>query len=131
MAFKHGKDAVVLLDQYNLSAYLNAEDTTAEVDLPETTTFGSSARRRTVVGLKDGSMTFGGFHEAAAGGTLPVLTTALAAATANVVTVAPEGAGTIGLPAKLMSARERSYKSGTPVDGVVPVSVELTGDGQV
>ena len=67
MAFIHGKSGVALLGKYNLSTYLSAMDWSAEVDLPDTTTLGSNARRRQVVGLKDATVTLTGFHDAVAG----------------------------------------------------------------
>lgn len=127
MAFKHGKGTKILFDQYDLSAYLNNHEVTADVDLPDTTTYGANAHRRQVVGLKDAQVTLSGFHATDAGGTQPVLTAAYGAANPSVVTIAKEGF-TIGNPSELISAREKSYKSGSPVDGVVPASVDLLAD---
>lgn len=128
--FQPGRNTEVLLDQFRLSPYLANYDPSAEVDLPATTTFGNTAVRRQVVGLKDATATLSGFHDAVAGGSQAVLTAAFAAAAASVLTVAKEGFA-IGKPAELMSVREKSLKSAAPVDGVVPISADLVGDGGI
>lgn len=131
MAFKHGRNAAILIDEFDVSAYFMGSDESAEVDLPPTTTYGASAVRRQVVGLKDGTMSLEGYHDAAAGGSQAVLKAIYGSATASVVTKAPEGVATIGLPALMLSAREKTLKSGSPVDGVTPISSELTADGGI
>lgn len=131
MTFKHGRSAAVLIDQYDVSAYFMGSDESAEVDLPPTTTYGATGVRRQVVGLRDATMSLAGYHDAVAGGSQAVLASIFAGTNASVVTKAPEGVATIGLPAILMSAREKSLKSGSPVDGVVPISAELSGDGGI
>lgn len=128
--FKHGRNTVVLVDQYNLSAYLNGSDLDAEVDVPPTTTYGATGVRRQIVGLKDGGLALQGLHDAVAGGSQAVLTAIFGSATASVVTRGVEGTA-IGAPADLVSGREKSLKSGSPVDGVVPISAEMTADGGV
>jgi hypothetical protein len=128
--FLTGRQTEVLLDQFRLSPYLSNYDPTADVDIPPTTTYASTAVRRQVVGLKDAQASLSGFHDAVAGGSQAVLTAAMAAATASVLTVAKEGL-TIGKPAELMSVREKTFKSAAPVDGVVPISVDLVADGGI
>lgn len=128
--FKHGKSTKVLWNQYDLSAYLNNSEVTASVDLPETTTYGAAGVRRQVVGLKDGSIALGGLHDTTTGATHGVLTGALAAASAAVFTRGVEGLA-LGAPLELVSIREASYQTGSPVDGVVPVNAECVPDGGV
>lgn len=130
MAFKHGKNTVILWAQYNLSAYLNSTDVTGDIDLPTTTCYGASAVRRQVVGLEDAKATFGGLHDTTAGASQPVLTAALAAASASPVTVYKEGS-TLGNPAILLNVREASLKTGSAVDAVVPIAVDTVSDGGV
>lgn len=129
--FKHGRNANILIDQFDVSAYFMGSDESAEVDLPPTTTYGASAVRRQVVGLKDGTMSLQGYHDTVAGGSQAVLASIYGSSAASVVTKFPEGYGTIGNPAYMLSAREKSLKSGSPVDGVVPISSELTADGGI
>ena len=59
MAFVHGKGTTVLLNAYDLSAYLNGADQTITVETAETTCFGSSAKSY-VTGLRDGTVSVGG-----------------------------------------------------------------------
>lgn len=131
MAFKHGRNAIILIDQFDVSAYFMGSDESTEIDLPDTTTYGASAHRRQVVGLKDGTMSLQGYHDTVAGGSQAVLVAIYGGAAASVVTKGPEGGAAIGLPATMLSAREKSLKSGSPVDGVVPISSELTADGGI
>lgn len=128
--FKHGRNAVVLIDEFDVSAYFMGSDVSAEVDLPDTTTYGATAHRRQVVGLKEGMLSLQGYHDTVAGGSQAVLKAIYGSATASVVTLGVEGT-TLGAPAAMLSAREKSLKSGSPVDGVVPISSELSADGGV
>jgi hypothetical protein len=67
--FRHGKNTVVLADSTDLSTYLNSVTVSNEIEVPETTTFGSAARSF-IVGHKDGTVSFEGLFE---GGTcLPI-----------------------------------------------------------
>jgi hypothetical protein len=126
MAFKHGRNTVVLYNQYDMTAFLNASDTDASVDNPITTTYSNSGVRRQVVGLQDGKVTFGGYHDT--GATHPVFTAALGAASAGLLSLFPEGT-TIALPVTMLGVRAASYKASEPVDAVVTCTAEFDGDG--
>jgi len=129
MAKTHGRQAVVLFDQYDLSAWLTSYEGADDVDIPDTSCIGgSTARRYEVVGLRGGTMSLSGHYDPAAGASQAVLNAAFAQAAARVVSAFPQG-DTIGLPADLMSARETSLSAGTPVDGVASISAQAVGDG--
>lgn len=130
MTFVHGRSAVLLVDQYDLSAYLSSTDWTDSVDIPATTTLGNVAARRQVVGARDGSVSLAGYYDSAAGGSHPVLSTMRAGTNPSVITEFPE-LSTIGLPAQMVYAREKSLKEGSKVDGVTPISVDLDADDGV
>jgi hypothetical protein len=130
VAFKHGKATVVFVDGYDLSAYLKSHSVQHSADVPDTTTYGNSAVRRTVVGLEDGTVTLGGFHDTTAGGTWAVFNASLGAASASVLSIGVEGT-TIGLPALLAGGRGASEDQGSEVDAVIEVSLEIQADNGV
>jgi hypothetical protein len=63
--FNHGKNAVVLLDNTNLSTTLTDAALSLTADVAETSTFsgGISAGKTYVAGLKDGTVTLSGYFE--------------------------------------------------------------------
>src|SRR5574343_422197 len=112
MAFTHGKNQKALLDGYDLSSYLTGYDFGGSVDLPVTTTLGSAAVRRTVVGLPDGTLSLQGLHDTTTGATHPVFKAAYGAASASVITCLPAASGSAAM---LAPAREASFKTGSAV----------------
>lgn len=72
MAFKHGKDTVVFVNNTDFSSYFNNVDTTQTADVAESTTFGKSSKTY-ISGNKDGTLTIGGFFDATADATLQPL----------------------------------------------------------
>lgn len=124
-SFIHGKDSVVLYDQYNLSAYLNSIGANASVDVPETTAFGDEARTY-IPGLKEGTISTEGMFDGSASAIDELFAAALGSASEQVVTVSfnsSEGAG-----ARLIKAQKTSYEISSPFDGVVSVTAESQGD---
>lgn len=132
--FKHGKaGAFTITDtgssERDVSAYVSNVDMNLSVDLPETTTLGAAGVRRQVVGLEDVTITVTGFHDIAANtGSWTVFTALLGFATASTFEWGPEGTAS-SAPRITGSCRVASFQSGSPVDGVVPFTVELVGDG--
>lgn len=134
--FKHGRLGVFSITdtgavERDVSAYVNNVDIGLEIDLPDTTTLGASAHRRQVVGLKDTNFTLSAFHDTAAStGSWTVFTALYGFANASTFKWGPEGS-TTGLPRITGSCRVKSIKSGSPVDGVVPMTIELVADNAV
>lgn len=127
MSFVHGKNTVVLVDQYNLSAYFNGVDAEQKLDTPETTTFGKSAKTY-LPGLQDGSLSLSGLFDGSASAVDAVLAAALAATSDNIVSVLFQGAGTQGSVGRICKAIESSYKVSAPVSGVVSASANFQPD---
>lgn len=123
MAFQAGKAAVVLIDQYDLSAYFNAIDLHSMVETPEMTTFGANSKTR-VPTLKDGDLNVKGFFDADTVNNNrvdDVLRVAIGTATNNNVSACPIG-DTIGNIVRLVAANEANYAIHDPVAGVVEIS---------
>ena len=72
MAFKHGKDTKVFINNTEFSSYFNSVDSTQTADVAESTTFGNLAKTY-ISGNKDGTMTITGFFDATADDTLQPL----------------------------------------------------------
>jgi hypothetical protein len=124
--FRHGKNTVVLADSTDLSQYLNSVTASNEVEVPETTTFGSAARSF-IVGHKDGSVSFEGLYEG--GETVGVdyiLHSAIG--TGPIMSVSGDGAG-VGRRAILLNAKSTSYEVSSPLTEVVAISGEAIADG--
>lgn len=136
MAFKHGRLGVFLITdsgavERDTSAFVNNVDIGLEIDLPDTTTLGQTAHRRQVVGLKDANFTVSAFHDTTAStGSWTVFPGLYGLAAASTFKWGPEGS-TAGLPRITGSCRLKGIKTGSPVDGVVPMTIELVADGAV
>lgn len=72
MAFKHGKNTKIFINNNDYSAYFNNADTTRTADVAESTTFGKSSKTY-ISGNKDGTVSLGGFFDATADSTLQAL----------------------------------------------------------
>ena len=125
--FRHGKNTVVLVDQYDLSGYFKESTTSRSVETAETTAFGGSAKTY-ISGLKDGTMNLSGMFDGSTGAVDQVLAAALGASTDNVVTVQIEG-NTAGTMAHMLATQQTSYEVSSPVSDVVSVTSQLQADG--
>ena len=126
--FRHGKKTAVLLDAYNLSAYLNEASTSSGLETSETTAFGLDSKTY-VAALKDATISLSGmFESSTTAGLDPVMASIVASNTDNVVTILPEGM-IDGSRALIAAAQETSYEITAAVADVVTASVEMQVDG--
>lgn len=72
MAFKHGKDSKVYINQTDFSTYFNSVDVARTADVAESTTFGENSKTY-ITGNKDGTFSVAGFFDATADATLQPL----------------------------------------------------------
>jgi hypothetical protein len=121
MAFTHGKGAAVLVDEFDLSAFLNTFDGSATADTAEVTTFGNSSKAY-VAGTKDATISLGGFFDGAANAVDEVLQAALGGSA--IITLAPAGVATIGNRCSLADCITTSYSVAASVGDAVTVSAE-------
>ena len=129
MSFLSGKNAKVLSDVTDLSAYLNAVDTTQDAQLLETTTFGATGKTYRM-GFKNGTASLKGFWDGAVAAVDAVLAAALGSAGGEIVTIAPDGL-TVGNRLYLLLSRLTKYSVSTPVDGVVAITADMQADGGI
>lgn len=130
MSAVHGKGTAVLLDQYDLSAYLNSYSSGRTSEASETTTFGAAAKTY-IPGLQDGTISLSGLYDGSAGAVDAVLQAAIGAASRNVLSILPQGAGTIGNRAMVASVDETSYTIEAGVGDLVTASAEMQPSGGV
>jgi hypothetical protein len=65
MAFQHGKDSMVLLGAYDLSAYCRQTTVNFSKDVPDTTTYGDDSHEFALDGLRTGQVTISGLLDTA------------------------------------------------------------------
>lgn len=125
--FRHGKGVRPLVDEKDMSPFLNDLTVSASMDAPETTTFQDNDRSY-ITGLRDVTFAFEGLFSAStvsADDVANYLDGALGGSTRFVVTV--DIAGTTGGRALMMTGDMVSYDVSSPVDDVVSVSADVQG----
>ena len=122
MAFVHGKDVVIYVNENNYSTYFNNADSSQTADIAETTTFGNSAKTY-IPGDKDGTISLGGLFDATADAVLQPL---LGGADFNLVLgldgVATGDRNTFG------KGNITNYAVSSPVGDVVATSIDVQPD---
>jgi hypothetical protein len=125
MAFIHGKNTNVLVDEFDLTAYLNQGSVSKKAQAVKTTVFGLDDHTY-IGGLEEGSASLGGLFDGAASAVDEVLNTALGGT--QVVTVAWPGYATIGNAAAMLQSKQASYQIRAINNDAVRVNAGLTGD---
>jgi len=123
--FQHGKSTSVYLDEFDMSAYLQASDVGFDQDTADVTTYGASSRAF-IASQASGTLSFNGLIDATntAGTSDKEFEAILGSATHPVLTVAIEG-GTIGNRAVIARANETSYTMATPVADVNSLTADF------
>ena len=129
MAFIHGKSAVVLNNEFNLSTYFNDISISRSVETAETTAFGASAKAY-IVGISDGTISLGGMFDGAANA-IDAEITDMIGSTSGVVSISASGVTTIGTRMISATGIVTSYEVSAPVGDVVSASAEFQADDGV
>src|SRR5210317_2416520 len=127
--FNHGKNAVVLLDDTNLSTTLTDASVSLTADVAETSTFsgGASSGKTYVSGLKDGTATLSGYFESSSPDADAEFLSQLGSS-GSAFTIAPIG-HTRGNPTEFGNVIETSYDRSADIGSVVAVAVAFQFDG--
>lgn len=125
--FRHGKNTITAVNEYDLTTYFNSASSADEVEVPETTTFGS-ASRSFIGGMKGGSISVEGLWEGSTTGVDVALQAALGNASSSVATIGPEGAG-VGRRGVLVNANATSYEISAGIADLVTISAEFESSG--
>lgn len=127
MAFRHGKNTVVLYNGFNLSSYFNEASVSQKVDTAETTAFGNDAKTY-ITGQQDGTISLKGMFDGSASAIDVTLSGVIGAASPDVITVAPDGVVS-GRRVFFGKAHETSYEISAPVSDVVSATAEVQVTG--
>jgi len=122
LVFKHGSNARVYANGYDLSAYLKNFAVSGEAETHDVTTFTATAKNY-IAGLKDATLSADGVYDGDTGGIDEVMQAALGQDT-SIWTYFPQGESAVEDAGYGFSAIETSYEVETPVDDVAAVSAE-------
>jgi len=124
--FNHGKNAVVLLDNTNLSTTLTDASVSLTADVAETSTFTASSKTY-VAGLKDGTVTLSGYFESTSPDADAEFLAQLGSS-GSAFSIAPIGY-TRGNATEFGNVIETSYDRSADIGSVVAVAVAFQFDG--
>ena len=119
---QHGKDTIVLHDQYNLTSSLDSTSIDRSIAVLDTTVFGLDSRTYTP-GQKDGTVSVEGFADPAAAGIDTILSSSFGSASTSVTVSLGQTAGS---NAYLMDAIENQYATTSSVTELVRITGEYT-----
>lgn len=125
--FRHGKNTIAMLNGYDLTSFFNSVSSSNEVEVPETTTFGS-ASRTFITGIKEGSVALEGLWTGVADEVDAFFNSAVSSDDNIVSTIGPEGAA-VGRRAILLNANETSYEVTGGIGDLVAITAELQASG--
>lgn len=128
--FLHGKESEVMLNEFDLTCFLNTFDLTQDIDLPEVSTFCDDTRRF-INGMRNATGSLGGFiDDDAADGIDAILQATFNVPTSSIWSDAPNGFA-VGNLAYLFRALISSYSTSQPTDGVESFTADLQLDGDL
>lgn len=121
MAFVHGKDTYVSLDDQDVSTFTNSTTYNREADSHDVTTYGKGSHVFQG-GLKGGTCTLSGVYESGASGPRAVIAPMLGTTVEFIFR--PEGTGT-GLPEDTVDVVVTAYNESSPVADMIQWTAEL------
>lgn len=121
-AFVHGKNARIYCGSLNFSPYFHSASPSAQMDVSETSTFGTDDKTY-VVGLGDASLSGDGYFDNDTPGAGSVLNAALGSSTKQTFSVYPAG-DSIGSTGGGFSADATSFEITADLGDVVSMSFE-------
>lgn len=127
MAFRHGKDTVVIIAGNDISQYTNTTAREDETAMHKTTGYGA-AREAYQSGLGDGTFTIGGVYNDSIGGPSRVLKPLKKAGAAVTFVYRPEGTGS-GKAQDSVSVLVKTLNFSSPVADNVTWTCELQMTG--
>lgn len=129
MAFVHGKDSAVLVDEFDLSAYFNQVNANRQIQAVNTTTFANDGSKSYIAGVESGSISIQGLWDGAASAVDPVMDAAIG--TESVFTIGLNGVDAVGDRAILCKGENVSYQIRSTTTDSVRITVGGTVDGGV
>jgi len=128
--FLHGKETELVVNEFDITCFVNNIDLTQDIDLPEVTTFCDDTRRY-INGLRNATGSIAGFiDDDATEGIDFFLQATFNVPTSSIWSDAPNGF-TVGNLVYLFRALINSYNVTQPVDGVQAFTADLQLDGNL
>lgn len=124
MSFSHGKNTAVLVDKYNISAYLNEVSSSMSIETAETSTFGTAAKTY-ITGQNDATISFSGLYDGATDAIAEIFEAIIDNDSTPPITICPDGGLVVGNKATLAQAKQTSYEVSAPVSDVVSLNGEF------
>jgi len=124
----HGRSLKIFHGGYDVSAYFDTAAIGRQVPLDTTKTFGGDWQRREVPGNHSGSLSLGGFHDAAPAGSYELLRQAVSAASGTPMTLGPRGSA-VGKLVEMLKARYTKHDIPTDTASSTKTSAEAKADG--
>jgi hypothetical protein len=121
--FRHGRDAGLLYDKYDLTAMFKEGTISASVDTAETSAWGSLDKSY-VVGERDVTAKFGGMFDGTTAGADKVLAGLHGSSTKRIVTFMVEGI-TVGRVTRMFKGDNTSYEVSSPCSDMVSANLEI------
>lgn len=118
--FTHGKNAKVLANGYDVSAYFNSVTASGMSDTAEVTTFGAGSKAY-IPGTKDATFSVEGYYSKTAGGSDVVLANALGTNTIWTTVFSADAVGARGYGAQTIGT---TVETGAEIGGAVTISAE-------
>jgi len=122
MAFVHGKNSKIYLNETDFSTYFSSADSTRTADVAETTTFGNS-NKTYIVGNKDGTVSLTGFFDATADATLQPLL----GGSDCLLVIGVDGVDATD-KVRFQNGNITNYGVSSPVGDVVATSIDVQSD---
>jgi len=118
---------------HDLSQFFNDVSVSFSSEAAETTTFQTSGVKSYIAGLREGSISLGGFYDGTVTGVDAILNTALTSTGDEGCIVFPDGNSSATSISRCYITRgiETKYDLKSPVSGVVAVDTEIQADGGV
>jgi hypothetical protein len=129
MAYRHGKDTVILLAGNDISQYTNTTSREDETQVHKTTGYGA-ARESYQSGLGDGTFTIGGVYNDAVGGPARIIKPLKVAGAAVTFIYRPEGTGS-GKAQDSVQVLIKTFNISSPVGDNVAWTAELQMSGDL
>lgn len=136
MAGKKGRNASVLVNEFDLSRYLKKVAPSVSVDILDATTYQPpGGHKEKLPGVSDGKISAEGFFQASDGVTADAIDDVFhdlkGSETQTVLTVSPEGASAVGKRCHLMLVDETSHTTEAVVDQLIMTQAEFESSSGV
>lgn len=123
----HGRNTVVLIDQYPLKSFVQSGSIKRQIDTPGTACLGETWSRHQVVGNESASMSLAGLYDSVASG-IDARFRAMAAASSVSISSTGYNGFAVGQPVDLLQIVSDGFSVGGDQGGAVPMAGSFMSD---